>query len=191
MARCSHRQWPPLGVEQQRRPLRRQLRNWNADVANGGVVFVVGTTYVGGGSLLAIDVGRGSSLTVGGGTGTISNAGTVRLAGRGRRPGRATCTAQSQRIPGAVAGRIRRWAGLELGQLSVHRFGDAGRHAGTPVAIDLSQEQRVLVTAPRPALSSVRVSWRRRVQPRLLSQARSWAARCLRRSPASWGRVTR
>ena len=135
---------PPLGVEQQRGPLRRQLRNGTLNVANGGAVFTGSTTYVGGGSLLAIDVGRGSSPTVGGGTGTMSNAGTVRCwPGPASRP--ATRTAQSQRVSGAVAGRIRRWAGLELG----HQFTVSATQAGTPgtpVAIDLSQEQRVLVT---------------------------------------------
>ena len=97
-------------------------------------------------SLVTLDVGHGSLLRVGGGTGTITNSGKVRIVA-GPQP-----TAGSQYAPIAAA----TWSGSGTYQAlggtwdaTSHRFTVSptlGGVSGTPVAIDLAQTQRVSIT---------------------------------------------
>ena len=114
-------------------------------VTGGGSVTATGVS-VNSTSLLAIDVGRGSSLTVGGGTGTISNSGAVRvLAGAG-------VTAGNSYMPIAAD----TWGGTGTYQAlggtwnsTTHQFTVSSVQAGTAgqqLTIDLKNEQRVLVS---------------------------------------------
>jgi T5SS/PEP-CTERM-associated repeat protein len=96
-------------------------------------------------SLLTLDVGHGSSLGVGAGTGTITNAGKIRFL-TGLQP-----TAGGQFSPIAAA----TWSGTGIYQAvggtwntTTHVFTVSDTLpgvSGTPIAVDLSQQQRVLV----------------------------------------------
>jgi hypothetical protein len=114
-------------------------------ITGGGAVRATGVVGQWG-SHLAIDVGRGSSLVVGGGTGTIANVDEVRvLAGAGVAAG-ATFTPVSSGVwsgTGAYQG-----VGGTLNTGS-HQFTVSDVQAGTSggsVTIDLSQKQRILVS---------------------------------------------
>ena len=118
------------------------------DISGGGLVtassVAIGTST----SLLAIDVGRGSSAVVGGGSGTITNSGAVRLlAGAGVAAGGAYSPVSAGTWSGsgtyqAVGGT---WNATSH-QFTVSQV--AAGAAGTPVTIDQSQEQRILITDP-------------------------------------------
>ena len=97
-------------------------------------------------SLLSIDVGRGSSLSVGGGTGTITNNGTLRvLAGASVAAGNVSAPVAAVAWGGsgtlqAVGGT---WnAGSQQFTASPVQSGTSG----TPVAIDLASTQRWLIS---------------------------------------------
>jgi T5SS/PEP-CTERM-associated repeat protein len=115
------------------------------NIAGGGSV-TTGSLALGYGSLVSIDVGNGSLLAVGNGSGTLTNNGIVRVvagaqvaAGGTYSPisaGTWTGTGTYQAIGGT-------W-NASNNQFTVSAT-QAGT-AGTPVAIDLSQTQRVLVT---------------------------------------------
>ena len=115
------------------------------NIIGGGAVGATGVS-VNSSSLLAIDVGRGSSLTVAGGSGTITNSGTVRLLAGAGVPAGNTYSPIS-------AGT---WSGYGLYQAlggtwnaTSHQFTVSATQAGaagTPIAIVLGQQQRVLVT---------------------------------------------
>ena len=119
--------------------------NGTLNVVGGGIVSV-GTPSINGQSLLAIDVGRGSSLSVSNSGGTITNNGTVRiLAGAGVPAG----------IPSTPISATT-WSGTGLYQ-PVGGTWNSGSHqftasavqtgnSGTPVTIDLSQKQRVRIS---------------------------------------------
>ncbi len=115
-------------------------------ISGGAAVTANGLSINSAASLVAIDVGRGSSLALGFGHGTISNSGTVRvLAG-------AAVPAGNTYSPISAA----TWSGSGTYQAvggtwnaTSHQFivsaTQAGT-AGTPVVVDLSQEQRMFVT---------------------------------------------
>ncbi len=96
-------------------------------------------------STLTADVGRGSSLTVGTGTGTITNDGTVRLvAGAGAAPG---TYAPVSAGTWAGTGTVQALGGVLNGDHTVTVYDAATGAAGSPIAFDLASTQRVLVTA--------------------------------------------
>jgi T5SS/PEP-CTERM-associated repeat protein len=114
---------------------------------NGGGNVAAGSVWIGNGqSLLAIDVGRGSSLTVGGGMGTITNDGTIRfLAGAGVPVGVTYSPISAKTwINGgnyqAIGGTLNT-SDCQFTASPVHL--DA---SGSPAEIDLSSVQRVLVS---------------------------------------------
>ncbi len=96
-------------------------------------------------SLMTIDVGSGSELVVGGGSGTITNAGTVRLlAGAAPEEGfeEAPITAGTWSGSGKYQPLGGTWdVGSHVFTVSAQVPGIGG----SPVALDLSQAQRVLV----------------------------------------------
>jgi T5SS/PEP-CTERM-associated repeat protein len=112
----------------------------------GGAVASAGSISVNSPSLLAIDVGRGSSIVVGGGAGTLANSGKIRL------------------LAGANVATGSNWSPIAAGVLSgsgtyqaVGGTWSAGSRqftvsdvqsgaSGAPVTIDLSQKQRIRVT---------------------------------------------
>ncbi len=113
-------------------------------IASGGIVTATNVS-IRGQSLLAIDVGSGSQLTVGGGTGAFSNSGTVRItAGVG-----AMANAAYSPISAGT------WSGIGVYQPiggtwdgASHVFTVSGVElgtSGTPVVIDLLSKQRVLI----------------------------------------------
>ena len=97
-------------------------------------------------SLLAIDVGRGSSLAVGSGAGTIANNGTLRiLAGAGVPAGNTYSPISAGTWTGS--GTYQALGGTW--NAGSHRFtaSDVQTGAsGAPVTIDLAQKQRILVS---------------------------------------------
>ncbi len=112
----------------------------------GGGAVTASSLSVNSTSLLAIDVGRGSSLNIGSGSGILTNNGTIRiLAG-------ADVTAGNTYSPISAAG----WTGTGTYQAvggtwnaSTDQFTASAVQAGasgTPVSINLLSEQRVLVT---------------------------------------------
>jgi T5SS/PEP-CTERM-associated repeat protein len=113
-------------------------------IVGGGTVTGGTSSSINGASLLAIDTGRGSSFTVG--SGTIANNGKVRiLAGAGMPAG----NTYSPISAGT-------WSGAGTYQ-AVGGTWDAGSHlftassvataaSGVAASIDLSQQQRILVT---------------------------------------------
>jgi len=116
-------------------------------ITDGGQVSAT-IAWINNRSLLTIDVGRGSMLSVGGGTGPITNNGKVRiLAGAEVPPG-------SQHTP-ILAGA---WSGSGSYQAvggtwdSVSRVFTASAvqsgSSGTPLALDLGQVQRALIDDP-------------------------------------------
>ena len=109
---------------------------------SGGGAVAAASLSIGNSSLLAIDVGRGSSL----GAGAISNAGTVRiLAGADVAAG----NTYSPISAGTWSGSGTYQAVGGTWNATSHSFTASAVQAGaagTPVAIDLSQTQRVLVT---------------------------------------------
>ena len=113
-------------------------------IAGGGVVAATGLS-INSLSLAAIDIGHGSSLTIGGGTGTITNNGTIRvLAGAGVPAGipYTPITAGFWSGGGVVQAVGGVW------NASNHQFTASAVETGTsgsPLAIALSEEQRVLV----------------------------------------------
>ena len=112
---------------------------------SGGESVTATSVSINGSSLLAIDVGRGSSLALG--SGTISNSGNVRLlAGAGVAAG----GAYSPIAAGSWGGSGTYQAVGGTWNATAHQFSvsavQARGTASTPVSIDLSQEQRVLVS---------------------------------------------
>ncbi len=114
------------------------------DIAGGGAVAATGVAISTGQSLLTIDLGNGSRLSVAGGT--ITNNGTVRILAGARPAAGATFT------PISAA----KWSGGGTYQ-AIGGTWNAGSHAftvsdvvagtaGTAVAIDPSKEQRILIT---------------------------------------------
>ena len=75
-------------------------------ISGGGAVSASGVS-VNNKSLMAIDVGHGSSLAVGGSSGTISNDGTIRVLGRRRRSNRCDLYTDCLRRLGRNRNRIR------------------------------------------------------------------------------------
>ena len=114
-------------------------------IAGGGTVSA-GSVSIASGSLLAVDVGRGSTLSVGDGSGEIASVGTIRvLAGASVAAGNTFSpilagTWSGYGVDQAVGGT---WNATS-DQFTVSAVQAAA--AGTPVAIDLSQRQRVLAT---------------------------------------------
>jgi T5SS/PEP-CTERM-associated repeat protein len=110
----------------------------------GGAVASANSISINGASLLAVDVGRGSSLVVHAGTGTITNNGKVRvLAGADATTG-STWSPITAKWSGsgtcqAIGGTL---SGSHQFTVSDVRSGAAGE----PVTIDLSERQRILIT---------------------------------------------
>ena len=96
---------------------------------------------------VAIDVGRGSSLVLGGGSGAIDpNGGTVRLlAGAGVAAGGADAPISAGTWGASYQALGGTW-NAATHQFTVSQV--ASGTAGTPVTIDKSQEQRILITDP-------------------------------------------
>ena len=113
-------------------------------ITNGGAV-TASSVSINSTSLLAMDVGRGSLLTIGGGAGTITNNGIVRLS--------AGAIAAAGTYTPILAGS---WTGSGSYQAlggtwnsTNHVFTVSSAIAGTvglPVTIDLSKNQRVLIS---------------------------------------------
>ena len=117
-------------------------------ISGGGTVTAAGLSLGAYSRLLAIDVGRGSSLALGSGAITISNAARVRLlAGAGVPAGNTYSPISAGTWSGS--GTIRRSAGPGTRPpiCSPFRKRLTGA-AGTPVSIDQSQQQRILITDP-------------------------------------------
>ncbi len=113
-------------------------------ITSGGAVTAASVAVYGSG-LLALDVGYGSSLTVGGGTGTITNYGIVRMsAGTAVKSGVYKPISAGTLSSGGV------WQALGgKWDATLHTFtvSDAVTGtAGSPVTIDLASQQRILVT---------------------------------------------
>ncbi len=112
----------------------------------GGGAVTASSLSVRSTSLLAIDVGRGSSLSLANGTGTLTSNGTVRiLAGAGVAAG----NTYSPISAGTWAGTGTYQALGGTWNASTNQFTASAVQAGTsgtPVSIDLLNEQRVLVT---------------------------------------------
>jgi T5SS/PEP-CTERM-associated repeat protein/autotransporter-associated beta strand protein len=115
------------------------------NISGGGTVMAESLTATNK-SLIAIDVGRDSTLVIGGGSGTISNSGTIRiLAGASVPPG--ACFAP------VSAGN---WTGTDTYQALGGTWDAVGRQftvstvqigaSGTAVSIDLAVNQRILVS---------------------------------------------
>jgi hypothetical protein len=97
-------------------------------------------------SLLEVDVGRGTSLAAGSGSGTITNSGTVRFVAGASPPAGNTYSPISA---GTWNGSGTYQAVGGTWNATSHQFTVSATQAGTagtPVSINLSQEQRVLVT---------------------------------------------
>jgi T5SS/PEP-CTERM-associated repeat protein len=118
--------------------------NGTLNVSGGGAVIATGVA-VSSGSALAIDVGRGSSLNVG--NGTFTNGGTVRiLAGAGATNGN-QYTPISAGTWSDSTGSYQALGGTWNPSSHVFTVSDfQSGTAGTPVNIDLENEQRVLVS---------------------------------------------
>ena len=118
------------------------------NISGGGAVMATSVAVSPmdyGPSLLAIDVGRGSSLTVGAGSGAMSNNGTVRILAAQGSGGQHVFT-HSRR-------NVERKRGLSGGRRDLehkrHAFTVSpavSGAAGTPVSLDPSQKQRLLIT---------------------------------------------
>jgi T5SS/PEP-CTERM-associated repeat protein len=115
-------------------------------ISGGGAVTTTGSVSINSSSLLAIDVGGGSSLGVSGSAGTITNSGKIRfLAGAGVAAGSIWSPISAGTWGGtgtyqAVGGT---WSG------STHQFTVSDVQsgmAGGSVTIDLGQKQRILVS---------------------------------------------
>ena len=115
-------------------------------IAGGGAVTAASVSIANSQSLLAVDVGSGSSLTVNAGTGAITNNGTVRVLAGANVPTGGTYTPISAGM----------WSGTGKFQ-AVGGTWDASNHqfivsaiqtgaAGTQVSIDPSVMQRMLIT---------------------------------------------
>ncbi len=121
--------------------------SWYArlNIAGGGTVTAQSVSVYGGTGSLAIDVGTGSNLTVAGGTGTITNTGTVWiLAGPGATPSEMyyPISADTWSGTGAYKGIGGTW------NTSTHAFTASQVEpgaAGSPVNIDLITKQRVRI----------------------------------------------
>ena len=140
--------------------------------SGGGTVSATSVEIDSNQSLVAIDVGRGSSLTVGGGTGAISNDGTVRILAGAGVPAGGTYTP-------VAAGT---WSGTGTIQ-AVGGTWNAGNQqftastvvpatSGTPVQFDLSRQQRALISDPATGWSVGRASWPRLVPSPSISSPR-------------------
>ena len=114
-------------------------------ITGGGTVMATGVS-VNSRSLVAVDVGRGSLLTVAGGAGTVSNAGNIRLLAGAGVPGNGV-----QYSPISAGS----WGGTGTYQ-AVGGTWNATNHtftassvtkgtSGSPVALDLSSVQRTLI----------------------------------------------
>ncbi len=109
----------------------------------GGGVVVTTNISISNESVLAIDVGNGSSVIVNGGGGTVTNNGIVQIvAGSGAPSGNwyqpisaASCTGTFQAIGGTWNASTRTFTVSDVGQGT----------AGTPVSIDLLGTQRVQI----------------------------------------------
>jgi T5SS/PEP-CTERM-associated repeat protein len=121
------------------------------NIAGGGAVTVgysstAGTVSIYSQSLLSIDVGRGSLLTVLGGSGNLTNNGKVRiLAGAGLPPG----STWSPIFAGTWGGTGTYQAVGGMWSTSTRQFTVSDVQpgsAGVPVTIDLAQKQRILVS---------------------------------------------
>ena len=114
------------------------------NITGGGTVAATGVSIYNSQSLLAIDVGNGSRLTVTGGT--ITNNATVRILAGARPAAGATFTPISA-ATWSGSGTYQTIGGTWNASSHVFTVSDvvAGA-AGTPVAIDPSKEQRVLIT---------------------------------------------
>jgi T5SS/PEP-CTERM-associated repeat protein len=132
------------------------LGNGTASISGGGAVTTSSLT-VNNGSRLAIDVGRGSSLTVGGGTGAIENSGVISIvAGAGVPADGAKYSPIAAQAwgGGAYVGVGGKW------DVSDHTFTASGFATGTsgsPVALDLASVQRVLIADSGPGGSGRQV----------------------------------
>ncbi len=120
-------------------------------IIGGGTLAATGIAVGNTTSLLAIDVGRGSSLTVGGGAGTLTNNGSVRILAGAGVP--ADGTVYSPISTGT-------WGGSGTCQ-AVGGTWDAMGHtftpssvttaaSGSPVELDLATVQRALVSGDGP-----------------------------------------
>jgi T5SS/PEP-CTERM-associated repeat protein len=115
----------------------------------GGGTVTAGSAFIVSSSLLAIDVGRGSSLSVGNGSGTLTSSGTIRvLAGAGVATG-SQYTPISAADPWSDSGTIYQALGgtwnAAAHQFTVSPVLQYGT-AGSPIDIDLDSFQRVLVS---------------------------------------------
>jgi T5SS/PEP-CTERM-associated repeat protein len=114
------------------------------NVTGGGAVTATGVSIGNSQSLLAIDVGRGSSMNVG--SGTVTNNGTVRvLAGAGVAAGNVytPITAGTWSGTGTYQAVGGTWdTGSQQFTVSTVQTGTSG----TPVSIDLASTQRMLIT---------------------------------------------
>jgi T5SS/PEP-CTERM-associated repeat protein len=123
------------------------------DISGGGAVMAtsvaVNAMDAPGSSLLEIDVGRGSSLTVGSSTGTMSNNGTVRfVAGASAAAGSVYTPIVAGTWSGSVSGIYQAFGGTW--NASSHDFTVSqvvSGAAGAQVSTDLSQKQRMLIAA--------------------------------------------
>jgi T5SS/PEP-CTERM-associated repeat protein len=144
-------------------------------IADGATVKVSGDiTLVDGKSTISVDVGKGSSLSVGNGTGTIYHYGTIRLTASATvAPGTYTPISYGTMttIPtkGAPPGTIQALGGVwNEADRTVTVSAAAVAAAGAAQTIDLSQFQRIVVTDPATG-KSVGVSFQAAAAPTLLT----------------------
>ncbi len=114
-------------------------------VSQGGAITTAANVSINSSSLLTADVGTGSSLSVVGGTGSLTNDGMIRLvAGAGAANGtHAPISAGTW----AGTGTVQALGGVWDSTAHTVTVSDAAAAtAGTPITIDLASTQRVLVT---------------------------------------------
>ena len=132
-------------MDQQRQPFVGNSGSGSLNIRGGGAVYAtaasVNTT-----SVLSINVGPGSSLWVGGGSGTLTNNGTVRVVA-GAAPAQAVIRIPRFRPPGPAAAVSSRSA--EPGTAAANQFTVSTALTGTPgtpLAMDTSANQRATWT---------------------------------------------
>ena len=126
--------------------------------------MTVPNVTIGGQSLLLMDVGHANSLTVGGGSGTIANNGTVRLfAGPSVVPGTYSPVSAAAWTGNGTCQALGGSWNPTTGQFTASPI--VTGTAGSPVNIDQSEQQRVLITDPATGNSVAASFWRRKTPP--------------------------
>jgi T5SS/PEP-CTERM-associated repeat protein len=114
-------------------------------ITGGGAINSAGSVSINNQSLLAVDVGHGSTLTVGGGTGTLQDNGTVRLLAAADVPAGSKWTPISVETCSG-SGTFQTLGGLwNAGNATFTTSSDTAGTSGSPVALNLASIQRALV----------------------------------------------